>query len=45
MDYQQIVNTTFLNAEMQKILFLSKLEVQELQNSNTESLDGLTLKP
>ena len=45
MDYQQIVNTTFLNAEMQKILFLSKLEAQELQNSNTESFDGLTLKP
>ena len=36
-DYQQIVNTTFLKAEMQKILSLSEHEVSKLQNSNTES--------
>ena len=39
-DYQEIVSTAFLNAEMQKILSLSEREAQELQNSNTESLDG-----
>ena len=29
-----------LNVEIQKILSLSKYEVQELQNFNNESLDG-----
>ena len=44
-DYQEIVSTAFLNAEMQKILSLSEHEAQELQNSNNESLDGFAFFP
>ena len=44
-DYQQIVNTAFLKVEMQKILSLSEHEASELQNANTESLDGLAFFP
>ena len=40
-DYQQIVNTAFLNADIQKMQSLSGHKALELQNSNTESLDGL----
>ena len=43
--YQQIVNTDFLKAEMQKILSLSEHETSELQNSNTKSLDSLAFFP
>ena len=44
-DYQKIVNTAFLKAEMQKILSLSDHEASELDNSNTESFDGLAFLP
>ena len=44
-DYRQIVNTTFLKAKMQRILFFFEHEVLELQNSNNESLDGLAFFP
>ena len=40
-DYQQMINTGFLKAELQKILSLSEREATELHDSNTESLDGL----
>ena len=40
-----MVNTTFLKAEMQRILSLSEHEALELQNSKTESLDGLAFFP
>ena len=44
-DYQQIVNTVFLKAEMQKILSLSEHQASELHNSNSESLDGKAFFP
>ena len=43
--HQQIVNTTFLKADMQRTLPLSEHEVLEFQNSNIESLDGLAFFP
>ena len=39
-DYQHIVHTAFLKAEMQKILSLSDHEATALHTSNTDSLDG-----
>ena len=43
-DYQQIDNA-ILKTEMQRILSLSEHEALELQNSNTESVDGLAFFP
>ena len=44
-DYQHIVHTAFLKAEMQKILSLYDYEASALHTSNTESLDGLAFFP
>ena len=44
-EYQHIVNTDFLKAEMQKILFLRDNEASGLYTSNTESFDGLAFFP
>ena len=44
-DYQYIVDTDFLKAEMQKILSLSDKEASAINTSSTESLDGPAFLP
>ena len=44
-DYQHIVHTAVLKAEIQKILSLSDHEATALHTSNMESLDGLAFFP
>ena len=39
-DYQKIVNTAFLKVMDKNTVSLSEHEASELQNSNTESLNG-----